>query len=148
MIELQTVHLFSQSRRRFGSEIISHRSRPVPLCLVAITVIVKTNGSFAALIYSVQEGTARLTIVSGLSLGQCLRHKYRATPALADTAVICWLVAASIFLGNLLFECNNFAGGVDAVMAMPGARALPPTGLLGIPHITTAKIPNKHFLIK
>ena len=109
-------------------------------------MIVKTNGSFAALIYSVQEGTARLTIVSGLSLGQCLRHKYRATPALADTAVICWLVAASIFLGNLLFECNNFAGGVDAVMAMPGARALPPTGLLGIPHITTAKIPKKHFL--
>ena len=84
-------------------------------------------------ISDVQEGTARLTIVSGLSLGQCLRHKYRATPALADTAVICWLVAASIFLGNLLFECNNFAGGVDAVMAMPGARALPPTGLLGIP---------------
>ena len=87
-----------------------------------------------------QEGTARLTIVSGLSLGQCLRHKYRATPALADTAVICWLVAASIFLGNLLFECNNFAGGVDAVMAMPGARALPPTGLLGIPLITKKSI--------
>ena len=86
--------------------------------------------------------------MSGMSLGQCLKHKYRLTAQFHDTAVICWLVAASIFLGNLLFECNNFAGGVDAVMAMPGARALPPTGLLGIPHITTAKIPNKHFLIK
>ena len=34
--------------------------------------------------------------------------------------------------GNLLFECNNFAGGVDAVMAMPGARSLSWSGLLGL----------------
>ena len=72
--------------------------------------------------FTLQEGTARLTIVSGKSLGQCLKHKYRHTKRVYDTAVICWLVASSIFLGNLLFECNNFAGGVDAVMAMPGAR--------------------------
>ena len=98
--------------------------------------------------FTLQEGTARLTIVSGMSLGQCLKHKYQHTTIIYNTALICWLVASSIFLGNLLFECNNFAGGVDAVMAMPGARALPPTGLLGITHVTTAKIPKNHFLIK
>merc|ERR1719450_1545830 len=69
--------------------------------------------------FTLQEGTARLTIVSGRSLGQCLSTKYEESPKLHSTAVICWLVAASIYLGNLLFECNNFAGGVDAVMAMP-----------------------------
>ena len=82
--------------------------------------------------FTLQEGTARLTIVSGKSLGQCLRAKYESSLVILNTAVICWLVAASIFLGNLLFECNNFAGGVDAVMAMPGARALSDSGLLGL----------------
>ena len=69
--------------------------------------------------------------MSGMSLGQCLKHKYRLSAQFHDTAVICWLVAASIFLGNLLFEANNFAGGVDAVMAMPGARDLDQGGLMG-----------------
>jgi len=82
--------------------------------------------------FTLQEGTARLTIVSGRSLGQCLKYKYKHTSKFYDTAQICWLVAASIFLGNLLFECNNFAGGVDAVMAMPGARSLSWSGLLGL----------------
>ena len=82
--------------------------------------------------FTLQEGTARLTIVSGLSLGQCLRAKYEHTAKLYNTAVICWLVAASIFLGNLLFECNNFAGGVDAVMAMPGASNVSDSALVGL----------------
>ena len=69
--------------------------------------------------------------MSGMSLGQCLKHKYRLSAQFQDTAIICWLVAASIFLGNLLFEANNFAGGVDAVMAMPGARDLDQGGLMG-----------------
>ena len=66
-----------------------------------------------------------------MSLGQCLKHKYRLAAQFQDTAIICWLVASSIFLGNLLFEANNFAGGVDAVMAMPGARDLDQGGLMG-----------------
>ena len=82
--------------------------------------------------FTLQEGTARLTIVSGKSLGQCLKDKYKNSMMIFNTAVICWLVAASIFLGNLLFECNNFAGGVDAVMAMPGARTMSDSGLLGL----------------
>ena len=82
--------------------------------------------------FTLQEGTARLTIVSGLSLGQCLKVKYQYQYKIYNTAIFCWLVAASVFFGNLLYECNNFAGGVDAVMSMPGARELPDSGLVGI----------------
>jgi len=87
----------------------------------------------AALIaFTLQEGTARLTIVSGQSLGQCLKTKYNNMTKVYNTAIICWLVAGSVFLGNMLFECNNFAGGVDAVMAMPGASELSSSGLVGL----------------
>jgi len=81
---------------------------------------------FASLLaYILQEGTARLTIHSGLSLGQCLRAKYRHTTVkLYDSAIICWVVAVCVTLGNTLYECNNWAGGIDAVMSMPGASDL------------------------
>ena len=49
---------------------------------------------FASMLaYTLQEGTARLTIVSGKSLGQCLRVKYKNGARIYDTAVICWFVA-------------------------------------------------------
>ena len=87
----------------------------------------------AALIaFTLQEGTARLTIVSGQSLGQCLNAKYQHMTKVYNTAIICWLVAGSVFFGNMLYECNNFAGGVDAVMAMPGASDLSMSGLVGL----------------
>ena len=53
----------------------------------------------------------RLTITSGLSLGQCLRTKYRHTPKIYNSAIICWVVATCVILGNTLYECNNWAGG-------------------------------------
>ena len=74
----------------------------------------------SALAFTLQEGTARLTIVSGKSLGQCLRVKYRHGAKIYDTAVICWLVSFSVFVGNTLYECNNWAGGIDAILAIPG----------------------------
>ena len=82
--------------------------------------------------FTLQEGTARLTIVSGQSLGQCLKTKYQHMTKVYNTAIICWLVAGSVFFGNMLYECNNFAGGVDAVMAMPGASDLTGSGLVGL----------------
>ena len=75
----------------------------------------------SVLAYTLQEGTARLTINSGLSLGQCLRTKYEHTFKLYNTAMICWVVAVSVSLGNTLYECNNFAGGVDAILSFPGS---------------------------
>jgi len=81
---------------------------------------------FASLLaYTLQEGTARLTIVSGKSLGQCLRVKYRNGAKIYDTAIICWFVAVALFLGNTLYECNAWAGGIDAVLAMPGTSPCP-----------------------
>jgi len=75
---------------------------------------------FASILaFTLQEGTARLTIVSGKSLGQCLRVKYRQGPKIMGTAVVCWVVAILVFLGNTLYECNNWAGGIDAVFALP-----------------------------
>ena len=86
---------------------------------------------FASLLaYTLQEGTARLTIVSGKSLGQCLRVKYRNGAKIYDTAVICWFVAVAVFLGNTLYESNNWAGGIDAVLSMPGTSPCPQGGPL------------------
>lgn len=75
---------------------------------------------FASILsYTLQEGSARLTIVSGKSFGQCLRLKYRHGATIHGTAIICWAVAAAVFAGNILFECNCFAGGIDAVFSIP-----------------------------
>ena len=73
------------------------------------------------LAYTLLEGTARLTIVSGMSLGQCLRVKYNNMAKIYNHALICWLVAISVFFGNTMYECNNFAGGISAILAIPGA---------------------------
>jgi len=86
----------------------------------------------SALAYTLQEGTARLTIVSGKSLGQCLRIKYRNTAKVYNTAILCWVVAGSVILGNTLYECNNWAGGIDAVMSIPGASKLEGSSAVGL----------------
>ena len=76
---------------------------------------------FASILaYILQEGTARLTITSGKSLGQCLRVKYAHTYGLLNTALICWVVATCVWLGNTFYETNNFAGGIAAIMLIPG----------------------------
>ena len=76
------------------------------------------------LAYVMLEASARLTIVSGLSLGQCLQIKYQNGKKLWNTAIICWVVVTSIYLGNQFYELNTFAGGLDAVLAIPGASEL------------------------
>ena len=55
----------------------------------------------SVLAYTLQEGTARLTINSGKSLGQCLQVKYRHGRLIWHVGVICWVVAVSVFLGEL-----------------------------------------------
>ena len=55
---------------------------------------------FASILaYTLQEGTARLTINSGRSLGQCLQVKYKHGRLLWRVGIICWVVAVSVFLG-------------------------------------------------
>ena len=72
------------------------------------------------LAYTLLEGTARLTIVSGMSLGQCLRVKYRHTYKILGTTFVCWIVAVGVFLGNTFYQLNCWAGGIDAILAIPG----------------------------
>ena len=76
------------------------------------------------LAYIMLEASARLTIVSGRSLGQCLQIKYKHGMKLYNTALICWIVVTSIYIGNQFYELNTFAGGLDAVLAIPGASEL------------------------
>ena len=85
-----------------------------------------------ALAFTLQEGTARLTIVSGRSLGQCLRVKYRHTTKVFNTAIICWVVATLVIIGNTLIEANCWAGGIDAIMAIPGASQLQGSAAVGL----------------
>lgn len=77
-------------------------------------------GSFLA--FTLQEGTARLTIVSGKSLGQCLQWRYRHGRKLWNVSIICWVVAISVWIGNTFYECNNWAGGMSAIYSIPGAE--------------------------
>ena len=72
------------------------------------------------LAYIMLEASARLTIVSGLSLGQCLQIKYQNGRKMCGIALICWVVVTSIYLGNQFYELNTF----DAVLAIPGASEL------------------------
>lgn len=74
------------------------------------------------LAYTLQEGSARLTISSGRSLGQCLRLKYENTYRIYNVALICWIVSIAVFIGNTMYECNNWAGGMSAIYALPSAE--------------------------
>ena len=63
----------------------------------------------SVLAYILQEGTARLTIVSGKSLGECLQLKYSNGRRVWKVGVFCWVVVISVFIGKLssLFTCYN-----------------------------------------
>ena len=39
-------------------------------------------------------------------------------------ALICWIVSACVCVGNTLLHANCWAGGLDAVLALPGADDL------------------------
>ena len=54
----------------------------------------------SVLAYILQEGTARLTITSGKSLGQCLQLKYNKGKLLWDVGIICWVVSGAVFFGR------------------------------------------------
>ena len=80
------------------------------------------------LAYILQEGGARLTLVSGKTLGQCLQKKFGISASLGAPRA-CWAFSFAVYVGNLLYQCNNFAGGIDAVFAIPGMGNLNPDGV-------------------
>jgi len=68
------------------------------------------------------EGTARLTIVSGKSLGECLQLKYSNGRKIWNVGVFCWVVVVAVFTGNLLYTANCFAGGLGAIYSLPNVQ--------------------------
>ncbi len=71
---------------------------------------------FASILaYTLQEGGARLTLVSGKTLGQCLQKKFGISSSLGAPRA-CWAFSFAVYIGNLLYQCNNFAGGIAALM--------------------------------
>jgi Mn2+/Fe2+ NRAMP family transporter len=63
--------------------------------------------TFACLL--LQESSARITIVSGLDLGQALRQRYRASSCGRPVLL---LVFGAIFFGCAAYEAGNILGGV------------------------------------
>ncbi len=55
-----------------------------------------------------QEAAARLTIVTGLSLGQTLRKRF-------SSSVFVWLIGLSIFLGCMAYEAGNLLGAIGGI---------------------------------
>ena len=64
-----------------------------------------------------QEASARLTVVSGKTLGEALSERY---PAGWRRAVVLVLVLGAVVLGCAAYEAGNILGGVaGAVLALP-----------------------------
>ncbi len=67
-----------------------------------------------------QEAAARLTLVSGLNLGEAIRRRYK------DTSMFVWvvvLVVGAIILGSAAYETGNILGalaGIRFIAAGPG----------------------------
>jgi hypothetical protein len=49
-----------------------------------------------------------------------------------NTALICWVVSACVCVGNTLLQANCWAGGLDAVLAIPGANELEGAAEVGL----------------
>jgi len=74
----------------------------------------------SVLAYSLQEGSARLTLVSGKTMGQCVQEKFKTSAAGGTAPRACWAFTVAVYTGCMLYQCNNFAGGIDALFAFPG----------------------------
>ena len=68
-----------------------------------------------------QEACARLTIASGRTLGQALRHRFDAG---WQAVAVLWLVLGAILLGCAAYEAGNILGGVaGAQLALPWSKS-------------------------
>lgn len=73
--------------------------------------------TFACLV--LQEASARLTVVSGKSLGEALSERY---PAGWARGAVLVLILGAVVLGCAAYEAGNILGGVaGAVLALPGS---------------------------
>ena len=67
-----------------------------------------------------QSMAARLSIVSGMGLGEALRTKFTGAGA---RILICILVIAAVFVGNIAYETGNLTGSILGIQAaIPAAE--------------------------
>ena len=74
----------------------------------------------AAVAWAMQEGSARLTLASDRTLGQCLRAL---TASRRSLRAVRHLLLAFIVVGSFAYTCNNFAGTMAAVDMVVGSAA-------------------------
>jgi manganese transport protein len=75
--------------------------------------------SFVA--YTLQEASARLTIVSGKSLGQAMQIRFGPGSDLGASAMFAAVIPASaigIIIGNTAYQANCFVGGMAALYVL------------------------------
>ena len=79
----------------------------------------------------VQEASARITIVSGKSLGQAIKDRF-------SNSSFVWFIGISIFLGCLAYEAGNILGAISGLALLN----------FGIPQwVFTAIIAGVSFLL-
>merc|ERR1719285_1340071 len=60
--------------------------------------------------YTLMEGTARLTIVSGKTLGACIQEKTSRMYSCYHSSIAAWGISIAVWLGNTMYMINNYAG--------------------------------------
>lgn len=72
----------------------------------------------SSIAYTLQEGSARLRIVSRAGLGQAMRFHFGTDSDPSRIPLLCYAIAGGIMVGNGAYEANNFAGATEAMYAM------------------------------
>lgn len=70
--------------------------------------------TFACIV--LQEATARITLVSGYSLGEAIAYRYSGTRLHALT----WLIAGAIIIGGIAYQAGNILGAVAGAELISG----------------------------
>jgi len=73
--------------------------------------------------FTLMEGTARLTIVSGRTLGHCLQEKTSKMYSCYEYSLAGWGISIAVWMGNTMYMINNYAGGYSAILTSPADPA-------------------------
>ena len=84
----------------------------------------------ASIAWVLQEGTARLTITTGRTLAESVRHRTQSRRAASGRCIFAMLCV----IGNFAYECNNFAGTSAFSLSCPSAAHCEPSDRAPVSH--------------
>jgi len=87
----------------------------------------------ASIAWVLQEGTARLTITTGRTLAESVRHRTQSRRAASGRCIFAMLCV----IGNFAYECNNFAGTSAFFLSYPSAAR----HIRSSPRISLSRVP-------